>query len=177
VRRTEWRNERPPRAAQPGFTYLYVMFVVAVMGASLAVAADFWQVAQQREKERELLFAGHQFTRAIETFRARNSGKLPHELQELLLDPNWPVTQRHLRKIYVDPMTGRADWTLIKDGQGGIVGIHSQSGGKPIKTANFRLKDGEFAEAETYAQWRFIANPPAAPLGQGGLSNVVPASR
>jgi hypothetical protein len=57
------------------------------------------------------------------------------------------------------------------------VGIHSQSGGKPIKTANFRLKDGEFAEAETYAQWRFIANPPAAPLGQGGLSNVVPASR
>ena len=131
-------DEKRPRAAQRGFTYLYIMFVVVVMGASLAVAAEFWQVAQQREKERELLFAGHEFRRAIETFRARNSGKLPHELQDLLLDPNWPVTQRYLRKIYVDPMTGRADWSLIRDGQGGIVGIHSQSGGKPIKSGNFR---------------------------------------
>jgi len=174
---SERRDGRLARAAQRGFTYLYVMFVVAVMGASLAVAADFWQLAQQREKERELLFSGHQFRRAIETFRARNSGKLPHELQELVLDPNWPVTQRYLRKIYVDPMTGRADWSLIRDGQGGIVGIHSQSGGKPIKAGNFRLQDGEFAEADTYAQWRFIANPPAAPFGQGGLSIPVPASR
>lgn len=157
------RNERPPRATQPGFTYLYVLFVVAVMGASLATAAEFWHVAQQREKERELLFAGHEFRRAIEAYRARNSGKLPHELEELLLDPRQLVTQRYLRRIYADPMTGRADWSLIKDGQGGVVGVHSRSGAKPIKTGHFRVEDGEFAEAESYAQWRFIANPAAAP--------------
>jgi len=35
-------------------------------------------------------------------------------LEELLEDPRFPNTVRHLRKPFADPMTGQAEWGLAK---------------------------------------------------------------
>lgn len=45
---------------QKGFTYLGLLFVVALMGIALAATGSLWVVERQREREQELLFVGDQ---------------------------------------------------------------------------------------------------------------------
>jgi len=48
-----------------GFTYLGLLAIIAVMGVVMVGTGEVWHIAQKREKERELLFVGDQFRRAI----------------------------------------------------------------------------------------------------------------
>lgn len=59
-----------------GFAYLWLLFTVAFMGVGLVVVAEVHAVAQQRDKERELLAIGHQFREALRRYQER-SGPLP----------------------------------------------------------------------------------------------------
>src|SRR5690606_33668362 len=84
---------RRPRRRERGFGYIGLLVLVALMGVALAAAGQVWHTAQQREKERELLFAGGQFRRAIAQFYANTPGKArryPLHLEELLQDPRHP---------------------------------------------------------------------------------------
>ena len=67
--------------------------------------------------------------------RARRA---PLRLEELLQDPRHPGIQRYLRKIYLDPMTGSAEWGLITGPGGEIYGVHSLSEDEPLKKSQFR---------------------------------------
>ena len=67
---------------------------------------------------------------------------------------------RHLRRQYVDPMTGKANWGLVEAPGGGVKGVYSRSEDAPIKTGNFLLKNEEFENAERYADWKFVHSPP-----------------
>jgi len=123
------RRPRRPRCAR-GFTYLLLLFVLALLGAALAAWGSSWQVAVQRERETELLFRGVQIQDALQRFHDQTpSGQapLPQALDELLADTRWPVPRFHLRRLYADPFTGQADWALLRDASGGIVGVHSRS--------------------------------------------------
>jgi len=131
------RCEAAGRRVQ-GFTYFTVLILVTVMGVGLAAIGTMWQQVAKREKERELLFVGGEFRRAIGTYFERS-----------------PVVGRHLRKIYFDPMTGTQDWGLVKEPGGGILGVYSKTTGKPLKIAGFREDDKGFATALTYADWKF----------------------
>ncbi|MDZ4101273.1 MAG: hypothetical protein U1E12_06325 [Hydrogenophaga sp.] len=71
-----------------------------------------------------------------------------------------PGTWRHLRRIPIDPLTGRDNWGLVRDAQGGIVGIHSLAAGVPIKRTGFDPRWKTFDEAGTYQQWVFGQNNP-----------------
>src|SRR5262249_9242669 len=96
-----------------GFTYLAMLAAVAVIGIGLAAAGEVWSQARQREREQELLFAGNQFRQAIALYERRTPGgarRYPEKLADLLLDKRYPVVQRYLRRIYADPMTGKAEW-------------------------------------------------------------------
>ncbi len=126
----------------------------------MAAIGTLWHTAVQREKEAELLFVGDQYRRAIERFLstplpAGQVRRLPQSLDELLLDPRFPQTVRHLRRLYPDPMTGEAAWGLLKDAQGGIAGVHSLSSTVPFKTANFPARYTEFAGLGSYREWVF----------------------
>lgn len=57
---------RLPRVG--GFTYLAVLAMIAIIGIALAVTGEVWHIALKREKERELLFVGDQFRRAINSY-------------------------------------------------------------------------------------------------------------
>jgi type II secretory pathway pseudopilin PulG len=146
-------------ATNAGFTYLWVLLTVAIMAAGLAAVAEVASTTLRRDKEAELLFAGDQFARAIALYRASSPGaqQYPQRLEDLLADNRFPNVRRHLRRIYADPMTGSADWTLVRGPGGGIVGVHSRSTGKPLKTANFPAGYEAFGSAASYAEWRFVA--------------------
>ncbi len=152
-------------ARQRGFTYLGVMFIVSVLAMTATLGAVVWSTAQQRDSERELVFIGQQFQAAIERYRRRSTdpaSPYPKRLQELVHDDRGVDIQRHLRRIYVDPMTGEAKWGLIRLPNGGIVGIHSLSERKPYPR---KFVAGGFVVpvGDSYRDWRFIA-PGAAEL-------------
>jgi type II secretory pathway pseudopilin PulG len=147
-----------------GYTYLGVLFIVSLLSMTAALASVVWSTVQRRENERELVFVGRQFAAAIESYhRARSSAPgppYPRELEQLLLDDRALAVRRHLRQIYLDPMTGSRQWGLIRLPDGGIVGVHSLSGRAPLQRAT--LASGlSFPLATSYRDWRFIA-PSAA---------------
>jgi type II secretory pathway pseudopilin PulG len=137
-----------------GFTYLTLLLMIVVMGIVLGAAAEVWHTAVQREKERELLFVGNQFRTAIGLYYLSHA-KFPHNLEDLLKDPQYASTKRYLRKIYRDPMTGASVWGVIRRADGGIVGVHSLSENQPIKIAGFGVAGNSFDGAVKYSDWVF----------------------
>jgi len=121
-----------------GFTYVGLLVAVALVGFGLALVAQVWSTTSKRERERELLFVGSQFRQAIGLYYESSPGvkQYPRSLDDLVEDKRFPVLRRYLRKIYLDPMTGKPDWGLVMQGDQ-ILGVHSQSEQHPIKVANF----------------------------------------
>ena len=153
------------------------MFIVSVLAMTATLAAVVWSTAQRRESERELVFIGRQFEAAIERYRQRSPDPVapyPLRLEDLLQDDRGVRVQRHLRRLYVDPMTGDARWGLIRLAGGGIVGVHSLSDRRPYPR---RFVDSSFVVpvGGSYRDWRFIA-PGAAELLLSGAGPVMPSS-
>jgi type II secretory pathway pseudopilin PulG len=163
---------------QRGFTYVGLLLAVALAGVALAAAGTLWSTTAKREKELELLFVGDQFRRAIGSYYEGTPGakRYPQRLEDLLEDKRVPVTRRHLRQIYADPMTGQPNWELVRLPDGAIVGVHSRSDARPMKVANFAPRDESFASAASYRDWVFAYAPqggagnPAAPARPGATS-------
>lgn len=153
-----------------GFTYLAMLATIAIMGVTLAATGEVWHIALKREKERELLFVGDQFRRALNSYHAHTPpfGRRQLErLDDLLEDPRYPTTQRYLRRIYADPIGGGTDWGVVKGANGEILGIHSLSGDEPLKKGNFNIEDKEFEGKTRYMDWVFMRSPSTQPAGQG----------
>ena len=124
-----------PIQSQEGFTYIGILLAVALVGTQLAVAGLVWSFAQDRQKERELLFVGDQFRTAIGRYYLNPQGpqkEFPRSLEDLVRDPRYPGAVRHLRKIYADPITGKVRWGLIKTPDGSIIGVYSPSEKAPL---------------------------------------------
>jgi type II secretory pathway pseudopilin PulG len=149
---------------QQGFTYVALLIIVALIGAGLAAKGVSWKNAGQREKEAELLFIGQEFREAIALYYFRSPGQAqdyPKSLEELTADTRFSNTQRYLRRIYRDPMTGRPNWGLVLSPSGRIMGVHSLSRDRPLKTANFSEADQEFSGSGSYSDWQFVFVPVA----------------
>ena len=179
--RAAGRGGARPRCGSPrerGFTYVGLLLAVAIMGAGLASIGELASTAAKREKEAELLFVGDQFARAIAQYVASSPGaqQYPPTLEDLLADKRYPNVRRHLRRIYPDPMTGRADWALIRGPGGGIVGVHSQSMARPLKVANFPKDYQSFANATTYSAWKFAGVAGGSPAGSQSPGSTGPRS-
>ena len=145
-------------ARAAGFTYLGLLFAIAILGITLATVGVVWSTQIRREKEVQLLFAGDQIRMAIGHYRA-SGGQYPQALTDLLDDKRSAVPQRFLRRIFLDPMTNSADWQLELAPEGGIMGVASRSSGTPIKVAGFSAADASFEKAECYCDWKFIYSP------------------
>jgi hypothetical protein len=123
-----------------------------------------WETESTREREAELLYVGNQYRLAIQRYVVSGPGLYPRKLDELLKDPRSPSTRRHLRRLYPDPITRSSEWGIIKAPDGGIMGVYSRSEEAPLKVANFRMRDQEFASAAKYSDWKFSYAP--KPAGQ-----------
>jgi hypothetical protein len=150
---------------QQGFTYLIALFLVAAVGAGLALTGEIWSHARQREKEAELIWIGNQFKQAIGLYYQRSPGavkRYPEKLEDLLEDRRYLSVQRHLRRIYADPITSKTEWGLVPAPDGGIMGIYSKADAKPIRTVMLTRDDNVSASAATYRDWQFTYLPPRA---------------
>ncbi len=138
-----------------------VLLAVAFLGIALAAVGTVWATAAQRDREAELLFAGHAYRAAIASYYQHGAGgpQFPRELADLVSDDRLPVVQHHLRRLYIDPMTGRSDWEIVRGADGEIIGVRSSSHGTPIKRANFIAADAAFADTECYCDWQFVFTP------------------
>lgn len=158
------RTKAPPKLCfrvqrSGGFTYIGVLIGIAIMGALLAATGMLWQTQVRRDREAELLFVGLQFERAIGSYFDRSpeaAKSYPKTLEDLLEDRRSGKVERHLRKLFPDPMTGSTDWGLVKRSDGRIIGVHSKSEGLPLKVADFAEEIETFADAASYREWRFV---------------------
>jgi type II secretory pathway pseudopilin PulG len=142
-----------------GFTYLAILFVIAFMGLGLALTGEVWRTAALRDKEAQLLYAGGQYRRAIERYYLSGPRQYPRKLEDLLKDPRKPNTERYLRRLYFDPVTGSPEWGLVKAPDGGIMGVYSLSDEKAVKTGGFDLRNRAFEGSEKYSDWKFVYDP------------------
>jgi type II secretory pathway pseudopilin PulG len=145
-----------------GFTYLGVLFAVAFIGIGLAATGSVWSVGNQRAKEKQLLFIGASVRSAIRSYYLNGPSGLqqyPRSLQDLLEDTRTGVMQRHLRKIYIDPMTNNRNWKPIMLAEGVLIGVSSTSPKRPIKRANFSAENRGLTDSQCYCDWRFVFLP------------------
>jgi len=99
------------RPGRHGFTYIGLLVAIVVIGIGLAAVGPVSRTLQLRDKERELLFVGDQYRRAIGMYYDKTPGPLkqyPKKLEDLLRDNRYPTVQRYLRRIYFGPLTGKA---------------------------------------------------------------------
>jgi len=101
------------RRKESGFAMLLVFLMAACVAITLYMEVP--RVAFEAERQRELLLVsrGAQFKRAIQVFvtdKVNNpTGRYPASIEELENFNN----HRHLRRRYLDPMTGKDEWRLI----------------------------------------------------------------
>lgn len=145
---------RTEPGSQHGFTYLMILWWVAISSIVLAALGQHWMMESRRQREMELAFRGEQIRRAIDAFYDQapdgQPKRLPTNWAELLDDRRRGHSVRHLRRLWPDPMTGRP-WGLIREGPG-IKGVYSQAQGRPL-----RGPDG----VDSYEAWRFEQGQPA----------------
>ena len=146
-----------------GFTYVGLLIALAIIGGASAAVLSAGSTMQRRMAEEELLFVGAQFRQAFRSYyeSAVSVPRYPATLEALLQDPRPQVAKRHLRKIFHDPLTGKAEWGLIPAPGGGIMGVHSLAEGKPIKQANFEQAFALFEGKGSYLEWSFAWVPAA----------------
>ncbi len=163
------RTRISSKRSRAGFTYVGLLIAIIFFGLGSVGAARVLASSERAEREAELLFLGNQVRQAIASYHAAGQGaaRFPEKLEDLLLDPRFPATKRHLRRIPVDPITGTSEWGLVAAPQGGIIGVHSLSEREPMKRANFEYADRAFedvAKAATdrpysYRDWQFVFQP------------------
>ncbi|HET8747624.1 MAG TPA: type II secretion system protein [Ramlibacter sp.] len=151
--------------AQGGFTYLTVLFLVVLLGIGLAGTGETWSLTSRRAREKELLWVGNQYARAIRSYYMQSPGarQFPAQLEDLLEDRRFPIPRHHLRQLYADPITREGFQTVLAE-DGRIGGVRSRSDDTPLKQDNFPAKFRDFKGATQYSDWLFIAdNLPGSP--------------
>lgn len=145
-----------------GFTYIGLLMVMAIAGIGMAGVGIVWHQDAQREREKELLFIGDEYRKAIGSYYEGGNKQFPLNLEDLIIDKRLPSIRRHLRKLYVDPMPPNKPWGLVMQ-QGQIIGVYSLSNEEPIKKTGFQTPYEAFSEAVVYTDWKFIYVPGSVP--------------
>jgi type II secretory pathway pseudopilin PulG len=105
------RNGAP--AGEEGFMLLAVVVMVALLLIALSVAAPVVARQLQREKEIESQHRMNEYVRAIRLYQRKFPGQYPASIKILENTNN----VRFLRHVYVDPLTNKADYKLIHQGE------------------------------------------------------------
>ncbi|MDM5179428.1 type II secretion system protein [Massilia sp. DJPM01] len=158
-------GRRPPRAG--GFTYLGLIILVTIVGLVGAASLKVGALMQRAAAEEELLDIGAAFSDALRSYAAATPPGQPQQppsLQELLKDPRFPNPRRHLRKIFVDPITGKAEWGImyLTDKQG-VLGVYSLSNAQPLKVGNFDARFLNMENKTRFSDWKFTLSSQTMP--------------
>ena len=111
------------RKGQTGLTLVELIVTVAILGVLASAAVPIARFKVQRDKERELRYDLWQMRDAIDKYKDAadkdafmtkvDSQGYPPDLEELVKGVDVQGKKvKFLRKIPVDPMTGKAEWGL-----------------------------------------------------------------
>jgi type II secretory pathway pseudopilin PulG len=157
---------RIPR--QGGFTYLGLIVLVTVIGLVGAATLKVDALLRRAAAEEDLLAIGAEFSAALASYAAatpRGQPLLPPSLKELLKDPRSPAVRRHLRKVFVDPVTGSTEWGIVWQGDHvGVLAVYSLSQAQPLKIGNFDARFAGFDNKLHLSDWKFMPAVPGAPV-------------
>jgi type II secretory pathway pseudopilin PulG len=171
---------------QDGFTYVGLIVLVTIIGLVGAATLKADALLRRAAAEEELLEIGAAFSAALTSYAEatpRGQPPQPPSLEELLKDPRFPGIRRHLRKIFVDPITGKAEWGIVwlNKGNGingaggsGVVAVYSLSQAKPLKQSNFDARYQGLENKEHLADWKFAATGQGVAQGQAGQPGQPP---
>jgi len=137
-------------ADEEGFVLIAVIFLVALLTISLAIAMPKVIKQIQRDRELETMNRGKQYARAVRMYY-KKFGSYPPNMDALVKPTN---NIRFLRKKYSDPTTGKPDWKPIGVGMnkaptvmgffgkplggvGGGCGTNPAGTGSPQSTSSF----------------------------------------
>jgi type II secretory pathway pseudopilin PulG len=169
---------RTPSRNQGGFTYLGLIVLVTVIGLVGAATLKIDSLMRRAAAEEELLDIGAAFSNALDSYAAatpQGQPLHPPSLGELLKDSRTPGVRRHLRKIFVDPVTGSAEWGIVyQAGQVGVVAVHSLSKAPPLKIGNFAARFVGFENKRHLSEWQFAAGARVPSLPATPPQPVVP---
>lgn len=147
------------RQWQQGVTYLWMLFLVFLLGLGMGKSLEVYSTLVQREKEAELLYVGGLYREAVRQYYLSSPGgvkRYPASLEDLLQDRRYPVMRRYLRRLYPDPVTGAAFMPVLA-AEGGIRGVRSGGTGRPLRQAGFGAAEAGFERAVSYGDWVFAA--------------------
>lgn len=151
-----------------------VLLIIILAGFSLAEAGNAWSNIRKREREQELLKVGDKIREAIGNYYNHSPGmvkQFPPTLEALLKDDRFPTPQRYLRKLYIDPTTGRTGWGILEAPSGGVMGVYSLSPDRPFKTKGFPQMYESFENRKYYMEWIFAYLPESDSDTDSGINN------
>jgi general secretion pathway protein G len=157
----EVSDKSPASSIRNGFTLLEIIIVITILSVLTAAAVPLVRNSVKREREAELRLALRELRRAIDRYKKytedfpnaipiewKTPSGYPKELK-LLVDGFIPANvvgtsgnkMRFLRRIPIDPMTGKAEWGMraFKDdatstswGGEDVFDVYSKSNGVPL---------------------------------------------
>jgi type II secretory pathway pseudopilin PulG len=151
-----------PRRLQEGYLLIVLMFAIAIFGVGLSVVGRWESEIVQRQREAELLRSGAEVVAAIREYRQMTPGTanmLPMNWNDLIEDRRFLGLVRHLRRTPLDPFSNRADWAVIRDTQGFMVGISSNSRLTPLLQIEVTFAGLRLPQASHYSDWKFAFDP------------------
>lgn len=104
--------KRRKRPGEDGYVLVAVIFMMAILVLSLAVAVPKVRQSIQRDRDEETMQRGKQYIRAIQLYYRKFHAYPPNV--DALVKTN---EIRFLRKKYIDPTTGKDEWKPVLWGQ------------------------------------------------------------
>jgi len=118
--------DTPFPRAPAGFTLLELMIVITIVIILAAIALPQYQRTIMHAREAVLRDDLYKMRTLLDQYAA-DKGKLPSSLDDL-------ITERYLRELPVDPITGEKNWTVetgedpnSTSGESGVVNVRSAS--------------------------------------------------
>jgi type II secretory pathway pseudopilin PulG len=106
------RTQPEVREGEQGYLLLAMVVMVSLVLIALAVAAPVVARDLRRDKEVESMHRQEEYVRALRLYY-RKFKSYPPSMDALEKSNN----VRYLRKQYIDPLTGKADWRIIHVGE------------------------------------------------------------
>lgn len=149
-------------ARQRGYILVVTMFMAFMVAVLMIALSRWWQAEARREKERELLWVGSQFRTALAGYAAATpvgSNPRPMALTDLLRDDRGGTVRRHLRRLYVDPITASDAWGIVQAEDGTVLAVHSRSALHPLPADGSSPRFRRFEGTTRYSEWQFGVFP------------------
>lgn len=151
---------------QQGFTLLMLLAAIFLLALASNGVITYVSHEMARVREAQLLRIGQMYVQAIGSYYEFSPGQLkqwPRTLEDLTEDRRFVGMKRHLRQVYLDPLSPSTRWGIIQSPDGGVAGVYSINESKPIHESALDLQwdDGsvQLVAANRYSDWQFVYQP------------------